>query len=66
MPQARTFVLKLVVDESGQFQVQGSGLLTPAEVIAGLRMYEWQVLSQILQGARPQAIPGLNPRKVGS
>ncbi len=63
---ARSFILKLVVNEAGQFQVIGNGSLTPAEVIAGLRMYEWQVLGNILQGARPggQGVPGFNPRQV--
>ena len=62
----RVFVLRLVVTEEGRFQVTGNGSLTPAEVISGLRMYEWQVLGNIVGSARTEGsgIPGFNPRQV--
>ncbi|MGH7743899.1 MAG: hypothetical protein ACREQ5_03650 [Candidatus Dormibacteria bacterium] len=64
MPQHRMFILKMLVSDEGQFQVSGTGSLTPAEVIAGLRMYEWQVLSGILKGGNAPTIEGFNPRKI--
>jgi hypothetical protein len=62
----RKFILQLVVTEDGKFQVAGNGDLTSAEVIAGLRMYEWQVLGNILGTAKKGGggVPNFNPRQV--